>query len=59
MKEDNWCYYSDLPSPNAYVDETDYDGMVNHHRFPKLKRKNTTFKFIRLVFLKLFRRINK
>jgi hypothetical protein len=38
-EEDKWCYYSDLPSPNAYIEVTDYDGMGNHHRFPKKRRK--------------------
>lgn len=25
--QEEWCHYSDLPSPMAYVDNTDYDGM--------------------------------
>ena len=39
-EEDLWCEYSDLPSPKAYVDCTDYDSMGNHGRFPKPKEKN-------------------
>lgn len=40
IKEDElWCEYSDLPSPKAYVNCTDYDSMGNHGRFPNLKNK--------------------
>ncbi len=34
-EKDNWCHYSDLPSPEAYIQCTDYDSMGNHGRFPK------------------------
>lgn len=40
IKEDElWCEYSDLPSPKAYADCTDYDSMGNHGRFPKKEVK--------------------
>ena len=38
--QEEWCHYSDLPSPMAYVDNTDYDGMGNQGRFPKDKLSN-------------------
>jgi hypothetical protein len=38
-KEELWCEYSDLPSPKAYADCTDYDSMGNHGRFPKKEVK--------------------
>ena len=41
-KEDNYCHYSGLPSPLAYNDTMDYDGMGNHGRFPKPKQKRVT-----------------
>ena len=42
-KEENYCHYSDLPSPMAYLDDTmDYDGMGNQGRFPKPKPKEKT-----------------
>lgn len=41
---DNYCYYSDLPSPMAYVNNTtDYDGMGNQGRFPESRKKETGF----------------
>ena len=41
---ENYCYYSDLPSPMAYVDSTtDYDGMGNQGRFPESKKKEKGF----------------
>jgi hypothetical protein len=43
-KEDLWCEYSDLPSPMAYIDCTDYDSMGNHGRFPTPKNKNIKMK---------------
>ena len=44
-KEELWCEYSDLPSPMAYMDCTDYDSMGNHGRFPKNEiKKNKTLK---------------
>lgn len=39
-EQDLWCEYSDLPSPKAYINCTDYDSMGNHGRFPKQKEKN-------------------
>lgn len=40
-KEKDYCHYSDLPSPNAYMDDSvDYDGMGNQGRFPKAKEKS-------------------
>jgi len=39
-KEEEWCHYSDLPSPMAYMDCTDYDGMGNQGRFPNDKSGN-------------------
>ena len=42
-KEKDYCHYSDLPSPMAYLDDTmDYDGMGNQGRFPKPKSKKKT-----------------
>ena len=38
-EQDLWCEYSDLPSPKAYINCTDYDSMGNHGRFPKSKQK--------------------
>jgi hypothetical protein len=41
---ENYCYYSDLPSPMAYVDNTtDYDGMGNQGRFPESRKKEKSF----------------
>lgn len=41
---ENYCYYSDLPSPMAYVDNTtDYDGMGNQGRFPTHKKTENSF----------------
>ena len=38
LADDNdWCHYSDLPSPMAYVECMDYDSMGNYGRFPKKK----------------------
>jgi hypothetical protein len=56
MEKDSWCYYSDLPSPIAYIEDTDYDGMGNHHRFPKTKKKKKSFY---LLIKKLFHKVNK
>jgi hypothetical protein len=39
VEKDNWCHYSDLPSPGAYVQCTDYDSMGNHGRFPKINKR--------------------
>ena len=41
--EDLWCEYSDLPSPKAYVNCTDYDSMGNHGRFPKTKNGDNKY----------------
>jgi hypothetical protein len=41
-KEDLWCEYSDMPSPIAYAQCTDYDSMGNHGRFPKIKDEKLT-----------------
>lgn len=38
-KEDLWCYYSDLPSPLAYVECADYDGIGNQGRVTKKEVK--------------------
>jgi len=43
-EEDLWCEYSDLPSPKAYMNCTDYDSMGNHGRFPKSKNKKRKMK---------------
>ena len=43
MSKENHCHYSGLPSPLAYNDTMDYDGMGNQGRFPrdkKIKKKN-------------------
>jgi len=41
---ENYCHYSDLPSPMAYVDSTtDYDGMGNQGRFPESRKKEKSF----------------
>ena len=41
---ENYCHYSDLPSPMAYVDNTtDYDGMGNQGRFPESRKKEKSF----------------
>jgi hypothetical protein len=37
-KEVLWCNYSDLPSPMAYAQCTDYDGMGNQGRIVKKKK---------------------
>lgn len=53
-KEKDYCHYSDLPSPMAYLDDTmDYDGMGNQGRFPKPKPKEKTFmkKLIQKIIL--------
>ena len=41
-EEDLWCEYSDMPSPIAYAQCTDYDSMGNHGRFPKIKDEKIT-----------------
>ena len=60
---DNYCYYSDLPSPMAYVDNTtDYDGMGNQGRFPTRKKIERGFmkKLIqKIVLLFSFKKKNK
>lgn len=38
-EDQNWCNYSDLPSPLAYVQCADYDSMGNHGRFPKTVKR--------------------
>lgn len=43
IQEDQWCHYSNLPSPMAYVDHIDYDGMGNQGRFPNDKLKKGNF----------------
>ena len=40
-EEELWCAYSDLPSPKAYDNCTDYDSMGNHGRFPETKPQKT------------------
>lgn len=41
---EQYCHYSDLPSPMAYVDSTtDYDGMGNQGRFPETKKIKKVF----------------
>jgi hypothetical protein len=40
-EEELWCEYSDLPSPKAYDNCTDYDSMGNHGRFPETKPQKT------------------
>ena len=39
LSEQEFCYYSGLPSPAAYQC-TDYDSMGNHGRFPTQKPKS-------------------
>ena len=60
---DNYCYYSDLPSPMAYVDNTtDYDGMGNQGRFPTDKKTERGFmkKIIQKILLLFsFKKKNK
>ena len=41
-EEDLWCEYSNMPSPIAYAQCTDYDSMGNHGRFPKIKDEKIT-----------------
>ena len=37
---ENYCHYSDLPSPMSYVNTIiDYDGMGNQGRFPESRKK--------------------
>jgi hypothetical protein len=51
---ENYCHYSDLPSPMAYVNTTtDYDGMGNQGRFPTHKKKENSFmkKLIQKIIL--------
>ena len=45
-----YCHYSNLPSPLAYVEDMDYDGMGNQGRFPIKKKKN---KRMRNLFKKI------
>lgn len=60
---DNYCYYSDLPSPMAYVDNTtDYDGMGNQGRFPTRKKtkKGVMKRLIeKIILLFSFKKKNK
>jgi hypothetical protein len=56
MEKDTWCYYSDLPSPSAYSDVTDYDGMGNFNRMPKIKKK--TF-LLKKLLLRIFKKKSK
>lgn len=58
MEKESWCYYSDLPSPNAYVDDTDYDGMGNHNRMGKVKKVNKTWG-LRGLILKILKKSKK
>ena len=51
-KKELYCHYSDLPSPSAYVEDMDYDGMGNQGRFPKLKKPETMFYKFRYKLLK-------
>lgn len=37
-KEDLWCHYSDLPSPAAYMECADYDGMGNQGRVTQINK---------------------
>ena len=37
--EELWCNYSDLPSPLAYMECVDYDGMGNQGRVFTKKNK--------------------
>lgn len=51
-EEDLWCEYSDLPSPKAYMNCTDYDSMGNHGRFPTPKNRDIKMKRkIQKIFL--------
>lgn len=43
-KNESHCHYSNLPSPSAYVEDMDYDGMGNQGRFPTKKNKNQPMK---------------
>ena len=54
-EEDLWCEYSDLPSPKAYTNCTDYDSMGNHGRFPKTIKKEISQNIFRKIFNKLFK----
>ena len=60
---ENYCHYSDLPSPMAYVNTTiDYDGMGNQGRFPTDKKTERGFmkKIIqKIVLLFSFKKKNK
>ena len=37
-KEELWCHYSDLPSPAAYMECADYDGMGNQGRVTQINK---------------------
>lgn len=47
----DWCNYSNLPSPLAYQQDTDYDGMGNQGRFPSsAQTKSNIIKSIMIMF---------
>lgn len=60
---ENYCHYSDLPSPTAYVNTTtDYDGMGNYGRFPESRKKEKGFMkrlIQKIVLLFSFKKKNK
>ena len=44
------CHYSGLPSPSAYTEDMDYDGMGNQGRFPPKKNQINKMKnFIKKI----------
>jgi|TARA_R110002020_G_scaffold146387_1_gene321007 hypothetical protein len=51
-KEELYCHYSSLPSPSAYIEDMDYDGMGNQGRFPKQKKSKTMIYKFRYKLLK-------
>ena len=56
----NLCEYSDLPSPLAYANCTDYDSMGNHGRFPVSKgNKKNRVSFIKKYLKKLLLKVKK
>jgi hypothetical protein len=53
MEKDLWCHYSGMPSPNAYVQDADYDSMERHNRFPKTKKQKSIFsKILKRILVK-------
>jgi len=60
-KNELHCHYSNLPSPSAYVEDMDYDGMGNQGRFPTKKNKNQPMKnlFKKIQIWNIIRNLGK